>query len=305
MTVETENIPTKTKSETGIKVVIVGAGFGGLTAAIECYFQGHDLVVLENFPELKPLGDIISFGSNAGHIFHRWSDGYISRKFRPLCIESRYWDCRKYNGEKIMEQPTPPRIPDWPVFNGHRGELHMIVFYYARDVLGIPIRTGCKVVEYFEDLNGAGARLESGEKVTGDIVIGSDGVRSKARELVLGYFDKPKSSGYAVYRSWFTTEKILEDPATRWLAENGDSFTGWIGQDVHFLVAVLKGGKDISWVLTHRVFIPIVISSNNRTKQILTNPGRSPEKLKMSLKWSKIGTHSAPQSSARHRRAPS
>lgn len=39
-------------------------------------------------------------------------------------------------------------------------------------------------------------------KIVADVVIGADGVRSKARELVLGYFDKPKSSGYAVYRAW-------------------------------------------------------------------------------------------------------
>jgi 2-polyprenyl-6-methoxyphenol hydroxylase-like FAD-dependent oxidoreductase len=40
-------------------------------------------------------------------------------------------------------------------------------------------------------------------KVSADVVIGADGVRSKARELVLGYFDKPKSSGYAIYRAWY------------------------------------------------------------------------------------------------------
>jgi 2-polyprenyl-6-methoxyphenol hydroxylase-like FAD-dependent oxidoreductase len=248
-----ESIPaTEREPSTGIKVVIIGAGFGGLTAAIECHLQGHDVVILEQFPELKPLGDIISFGPNAGHIFHRWSDGYISRQFRPLCINSTHFDIRKYNGEKIVKQATPPRVHDWPVFNGHRGELHMIVFYYAKD-LGIPIRTGCKVTEYFEDAKGAGVVLEGGERITGDVVIGSDGVRSKARELVLGYFDKPKSSGYAVYRSWFSSEALLKDPTTKEFVENGDTFTGWIGQDVHFLVATLKEGKDISWVLTHKV----------------------------------------------------
>ena len=39
-------------------------------------------------------------------------------------------------------------------------------------------------------------------QIAGDVVIGADGVRSKARELVLGYVDKPKSSGYAVWRAW-------------------------------------------------------------------------------------------------------
>jgi 2-polyprenyl-6-methoxyphenol hydroxylase-like FAD-dependent oxidoreductase len=244
---------TETKPKTGIKVVIVGAGFGGLCAAIESHLQGHDVVLLENFPALKPLGDIISFGSNAGHIFHSWSDGYISRQFRPLCIDSKEFDLRKFDGEKVLQQPSPAKIHDWPVFNGHRGELHMIIYHYAKDVLGIPIRLGCRVVEYFEDANGAGVIIEGGEKVTGDVVIGADGVRSKARELVLGYFDKPRSSGFAIFRAWFTTEKILADPVTRELAAHGDSFTGWIGPDVHFLVAVLKDGKDISWVLTHKV----------------------------------------------------
>jgi 2-polyprenyl-6-methoxyphenol hydroxylase-like FAD-dependent oxidoreductase len=281
----TDDAPnTETKSKTGIKVIIVGAGFGGLTAAIECHLQGHDVVVLEQFPALKPLGDIISFGSNAGHIFHSWSNGYISRKFRPLCIDSKQFDLRKYDGEKIIQQPSPPKIHDWPVFNGHRGELHMIVFHYAKDVLGIPIRTGCKVNEYFEDAQGAGVVLEDGERVTGDLVIGSDGVRSKARELVLGYFDKPRSSGYAIFRSWMTTEKVLEDPLTKEFVDHGDTFTGWIGQDVHFLVAVLKGGKDMSWVLTHKVCSFLMLLTF-RMKQTLMNRGRTLERSRMSSRW--------------------
>lgn len=46
--------------KTGIKVVVVGAGFGGLTAAIECTLKGHDVVVLEKAPYWQQLGDIIS-----------------------------------------------------------------------------------------------------------------------------------------------------------------------------------------------------------------------------------------------------
>jgi thioredoxin reductase len=42
---------------TGIRVIIVGAGFAGLTAAIECDRKGHTPIVLEKFPELKILGE--------------------------------------------------------------------------------------------------------------------------------------------------------------------------------------------------------------------------------------------------------
>lgn len=48
---------------TGIHVVIVGAGFGGLTAAIECHLKGHKVTVLERTPEWRDLGDILSLGT--------------------------------------------------------------------------------------------------------------------------------------------------------------------------------------------------------------------------------------------------
>ncbi|KAK0629410.1 hypothetical protein B0T17DRAFT_589201 [Bombardia bombarda] len=244
-----------TSPKSGIKVVIVGAGFGGLTAAIECHRQGHDVSIYENFPELKTLGDIISFGANGGRIYTRWADGEIARRLRALSIDLSEYGFRihKYDtGEVVYHQRNPPQNPEAPIFNGHRGELHEVVFNYARDELGIPVHLGQWVEEYFETEGGAGIVLKDGEKVYADIVIGADGVRSKARELVLGYVDKPKSSGYAVWRAWFPNTDMILDPLTKEFCENGDTFNGWIGPDVHFLFSTIKGGKDCCWVLTHR-----------------------------------------------------
>ncbi len=244
-------------AKTGIKVVVVGAGFGGLTAAIECHRQGHDVEIYENFPELKVLGDIISFGSNAGRIFHRWgaAPGDVAKRLRAVSIDLRAYGFRihKYDtGEVVFHQKTPPPAEDAQVFNGHRGELHQIVFEYARDELGIPIHLGHFVQEYFEDSDGAGIVLQGGERVTADVVVGADGVRSKARTLVLGYEDKPKSSGYAVWRAWFPNTDMIRDPRTAQFCDNGDTFNGWIGPDVHFLFSTIKNGTDCCWVLTHR-----------------------------------------------------
>jgi 2-polyprenyl-6-methoxyphenol hydroxylase-like FAD-dependent oxidoreductase len=256
MTIDKSKIYTETAPKTGIKVVIVGAGFGGLAAAIECYFNGHDVVVLEAVHELKPFGDIVSFGSNGGRIFGHWSKGYILKKFLGVLHYYPYFDVRKYTGEKVVKQPPPDRIPDAPTINGHRGEMHMIVYHYARDILGIDIRTNSKVEDYFDDENGAGVVLSNGEKVMGDLVIGCDGVRSRARELVLGYFEKPHSSGYAVFRAWFPGgEDFVDDPLTKEFVDYGDSFTGWAGPHVHFLVLASKGGREISWFLTHKVYL--------------------------------------------------
>lgn len=200
-----------TKPKTGIKVVVVGAGFGGLTAAIECHRHGHDVEVYESFPELKVLGDIISFGSNGGRIFYRWGNhpGEISDRLRKLSIDLSEYGFRihKYDtGEVMFHQKTPSPNKEAPVFNGHRGELHQVIFDYARDELGIPIHLGENVAEYFETDGEAGIILKGGERIVADVVVGADGVRSKARELVLGYEDKPKSSGYAVWRAWYVQQ---------------------------------------------------------------------------------------------------
>ena len=129
-------------ARTGIKVIIVGAGFGGLTAAIECYHQGHDVEIYESFPVLKTLGDIISFGANGGRIFYRWSDGKIAAKLKSLCIDLKDYGFRIHKwdtGEVVYHQKSPIPTVEAPVLNGHRGELHKVVFEYARDELKIPI----------------------------------------------------------------------------------------------------------------------------------------------------------------------
>jgi 2-polyprenyl-6-methoxyphenol hydroxylase-like FAD-dependent oxidoreductase len=122
--------------------------------------------------ELKSLGDIISFGPNAGRIFRRWSNGAVAERLRPLSInlENHGFKIHKWTGELVHTQPPHKYDPTAPVFNGHRGELHTIVFNYAKDELGIPIHLGQRVTEYFEDENQAGIVLEGGERVSSPVL---------------------------------------------------------------------------------------------------------------------------------------
>jgi len=75
------------------------------------------------------------------------------------------------------------------------------------------------VEEYWEEEGKAGVVVD-GERMEADVVVGADGVRSKARKLVLGYDDKPHSSGYAVWRTWFTSEELAKDPLTEWITNS-------------------------------------------------------------------------------------
>lgn len=124
--------------------------------------------IYEAFPELKQLGDIITFGPNAGRVFSRWSDGEVGRRLRALSIDLRAYgfNIHKYDtGEIVINQRTPQWDETWAMYNGHRGELHEVVFDYARKELGIPIHLGHKILNYFEDENKAGIILDTGERV--------------------------------------------------------------------------------------------------------------------------------------------
>ncbi|KAI1370576.1 putative monooxygenase [Hypoxylon crocopeplum] len=237
-------------AQTGIKVIVVGTGFAGLTAAIECQRKGHDVLVLEKFPELKLLGDIISFGPNSSRLFRRWPG--VAEQLEPLSMRADSITLKSWKGETLFTQYWEGETEEFGIrYDGHRGEFHEVVYNHAKDI-GVKIRLGARVEDYFEDDEKAGVVLDSGERITADVVVAAEGVRSKGRKMVLGFEDKPKASGYAVYRSWFSAEEIAKDPDTRFFTEGGDQHVAWLGPDVHFIAACMKKGGDFSWVCTHK-----------------------------------------------------
>jgi len=210
----------------GIHVIIVGAGFAGLTAAIESHRKGHSVLLLESFPELKLLGDIISFAPNSARIFQRWPG--VEEKLDPIIHKSDGLRYKTHLGEDLFKQTwTAEERKFGKQFNGHRGEIHEIVYQHALDI-GVDIRLGHKVDDYFETETEAGV-VVNGERFVGDVVLAADGVRSKGRTIVLSHEDKPKSSGYAIYRTWFDSDELAKDPDTAWMVNNGDRHCAWLG----------------------------------------------------------------------------
>lgn len=233
---------------TGIKILIVGAGFAGLCAALEAHRKGHTPILLERVAHLKPLGDIISFGQNATRIFARWPG--ILETFDPIIHKANAITYHHWQGEAVTTQSFEREAIWGKRVNGHRAELHRVLYEYAL-ANGIDVRLGVEITDYFEDDDKASVVTATGERLTADLVLAAEGVKSAGRKIVLGFEDAPKPSGYAVYRAWFTTEQLKNNPLTQQLVQ-GDTHNGWIGQDIHFLVASIKDGEEISWVCTHK-----------------------------------------------------
>jgi 2-polyprenyl-6-methoxyphenol hydroxylase-like FAD-dependent oxidoreductase len=233
----------------GIKIIIVGAGFAGIAAAIECDRKGHTPIILEKaatIEEITRFGDIISFDPNGARNFERWPG--VIEAMQKVARQTTWLDLYSWEGEFVTRQSFEHEKTWGPRINGHRGELYSIIHDHAVQ-RGIEIRWDQRVTDYFEDVHRAGV-VVNGSDMFADAVIAAEGVRSRGRKIVLGFDDAPKSSGYAVYRSWFPGSAIASNPLLAHLVA-GDSHSGFIGPDLHFLVSSLKGGTEFNWVFTH------------------------------------------------------
>jgi 2-polyprenyl-6-methoxyphenol hydroxylase-like FAD-dependent oxidoreductase len=246
---EAADFPRLPKS--GIRVIVVGAGFAGLAAAIECDRKGHDVTLLEkvdDIAEITRIGDIISFDPNGSKAFERWPG--VVDAMEKISRQTTWLDLHHHQGKFVTRQSFAHERAWGRRINGHRGELHSIIYRHAV-ARGLDIRLGVRVTDYYEDDEGAGV-VANGERLAADVVVAAEGVRSRGRKIVLGSEDNPKSSGYAVYRAWFPADAVLRNPKTRHFVENGDSHHGFIGPDIHFLASSLKGGREVNWVFTHK-----------------------------------------------------
>ncbi|GAA6008494.1 hypothetical protein JCM10207_007132 [Rhodosporidiobolus poonsookiae] len=255
--------------KTGISAIVVGAGIAGLTCAVELVLNGHGPVTCyDSVAKFSRLGDTIGIMPNAGRIIGRWPQ--LHETLDPLCGHSRGLSIFRYDGKHIVDQKPPPLVPrdqeteedslrreaeekmgrETPSYDAHRGDLHQTLLDYAKSV-GVEVKQGIQVSAYEENEDGASVIID-GKRHTADVVIAADGVKSKAREIVLGYVDKPKSSGYAIYRAFFDGDLIRNNPKCAHLVANHvDQRNVWVGPDVHFIAAGVTNTTQFSWVLTH------------------------------------------------------
>ncbi|PMD43478.1 FAD/NAD(P)-binding domain-containing protein [Hyaloscypha variabilis F] len=229
-------------AEEPLKVIIVGAGLGGCATAMAMHYQGFDVSIYEKVHQFLRLGDSLGLGENALRLLERWG---LHDKLIEIGNKSEMMQIRRWHDGKILAQQP---LMDMAGYIGHRGDYHEEFLRRVRE-LGIPINMGCNVIAY--DENEPSLTLSNGDVHKADVIIAADGIKSLARELVLGFEDKPKSSGYACFRAYFKGAYLKEDPLCREFVEK-ECVNIWIGNDVHLVQNTLRDGDEFNWIITHK-----------------------------------------------------
>src|SRR5919109_1401007 len=116
-----------------MKIVIAGAGIGGLTAAMCLHRAGFDVEVFEAVAERRPLGVGINIQAGAVRVL---SGLGLEPALAATAIETRELRYANRHGQTIWADPRGRHagLP-WPQFSIHRGELQMILLRAAERML--------------------------------------------------------------------------------------------------------------------------------------------------------------------------
>ncbi|KAK6952377.1 hypothetical protein Daesc_006913 [Daldinia eschscholtzii] len=229
-----------------IKVIVIGAGLGGCACALALKHHGHDVVVYEKLKAFRRLGDSLGLGENALKLLERWGGKSLYHKLTSIGNQAPDMQIRRWHDGKILAQQP---LMDMAGYIGHRGDYHEAFIQAVKDA-GIEIRMGREVVSY--DESKPSVIFADSTEETADLIVGADGIKSRARELVLGFEDAPKSSGYSCYRAYFPGKHLREDPLCREFVDH-DCVNIWIGKDTHLVQNTLRNGDEFNWIVTRKL----------------------------------------------------
>jgi len=225
-------------SPPGMRIVIVGAGVGGLTLALLLRRRGLAADVVEQAPELREAGAAIALASNATRVLaHLGLGGDLARlSTEPAAVIHR--DGR--DGHPISAHPMGRwyrRTFGAPFYGLHRIDLQQLL---AGAWGPGHLHLGCRVETLEERGEAIRVRCGSGAAFDADLVVGADGVHSRVRSWVAGDRE-PVYSQTSGFRGLVPAARLpgLPDPG---------ALQFWMGPGAHLLHYPIAGGSLINFV---------------------------------------------------------
>lgn len=197
-----------------MKVIIVGAGIGGLTLALMLHKRGIECDIYESVRELKPLGVGINLLPHAANEM-RQLDLLDTLSARSVLTSALHY----YNkhGQTIWEEPRGIAA-GYPVpqLSIHRGELQLLLAQAVRERLGANrLHLGMAFESLQQDSHGVTAMFNNRnnggcEQVRADVLVGADGIHSAVRKAFYPTGDEFQFSGRILWRAITYAEPYLD-----------------------------------------------------------------------------------------------
>ncbi|HBF90037.1 MAG TPA: monooxygenase [Hyphomonas atlantica] len=223
-----------------MRVLIAGGGIGGLTAALAFDHFGHECSVIEQSGVLSEIGAGIQLSPNGMHVLSKLGvSAQIARHaFRPKALEMRMGR----SGTRLFDIPLrKAAINRWGAdyLHVHRADLIQALSDTLATRQPNALRLGAKGTSYEQDDAGVHAVLDSGERVSGDLLVGADGIHSAIRAKMLGP-DAPRYTGMTAWRAVTPVSDLTHVPPP--------TAAVWTGSRRHAVTYLLRGGSLANFV---------------------------------------------------------
>jgi 2-polyprenyl-6-methoxyphenol hydroxylase-like FAD-dependent oxidoreductase len=194
-----------------MRVLIVGGGPAGLSAATTLCNAGHDAEIVEINDELRPLGSGLTMMGPTLRALHG-----IDPEALKACIERGSGHPGLIFGNaqgETLERMGLPQIAggDFPGGFGITRPVFWGVLSEMAQRAGAPIRLSSTVTALDQDDDGVDVTFNDGSRARYDLVIGADGLHSNVRELVFPDAPQPYYNGQTVWRAMIPRPADLDD----------------------------------------------------------------------------------------------
>jgi len=219
-------------------VLVLGGGIGGLAAALALAREGRKVRLFEQGSELKEIGAGIQLGPN------------VYRMFEVLGLTQAIerWSAHPQNlimmdaltGEEVTRIPVGGKAFE-ARFGGylygviHRGDLYQVLLEACRAENNVELNEKRKGASFEDRGDRVVLRMEDGEAIEGECLVGCDGLWSRVRAQILGD-GKPRVSGHIAYRAVLPRAEV---PGDLWQ----NNVVLWAGPKTHLVHYPLRRGE--------------------------------------------------------------
>ncbi|MDF1736699.1 MAG: FAD-dependent monooxygenase, partial [Minwuia sp.] len=197
-----------------MKVIIVGGGICGLTTALSLQKAGIECAIFEAAAELRALGVGINL---LPHAVRELIELGLGDELAKVAIPTAELIYANRHGQRIWQEPRGLDAGyNWPQYSVARGDLQMILLQAVHDRLGAnAIRTDHAFTGLDQDAGGVTAQFvhrsdgSAATPVTGDVLIGADGIHSAVRAQFYPDEGDPIWNGCVLWRATTEGEPFL------------------------------------------------------------------------------------------------
>ncbi|CAO2651572.1 Nn.00g041420.m01.CDS01 [Neocucurbitaria sp. VM-36] len=225
-----------------LRIAIVGAGMGGLAAALALAKSGHkNITIYENATNLGFVGAGIQLAPNMARILDKLG---CWKQIAEEAVQCANTSIREGSSDKELGYVDLGYVKEkygYPHMVGHRASLAGGLYDGCKGESAIKFALGSNIsdVKFGPKPSFKVMPANSGETydVECDLLLGADGVKSNTRVAMLkelGLTGSAKDSGQAAYRIMLTRDQMANDPELLKLIDS-DTVTRWIGEKKHII----------------------------------------------------------------------